>query len=204
MRTEGFHLPSGPARFPLIAGYDAIVDATNGDTILERVDGKLCQSAISARGEIIRVKGIKGRRITLDTSTRGGRLEDFVKLTTRVKTSPMTGVVNLKAKLDIPPGEGEVIERIDLDGTFDVAAARFTAASVQDRVDDLSRRGSGRPSDVSIDDVASNLRGAFRLRDARMTVKSLTFSVQGATVRLAGLYDIRREVMDFRGHLRLQ
>jgi hypothetical protein len=203
-RTDGFHLSSGGARFPLTVDYDAVVDATNGDTTLERVDGRLGQSTISARGEIVRVKGVKGRRITLDTSARGGRLEDFIKLTTRVPTSPMTGVVNVKAKLDIPPGEGEVIERIDLDGTFDVASARFTTASVQDRVDDLSRRGSGRPEDASIDDVASNLRGAFRLRDARMTVKSLAFSVEGATVRLAGLYDIRRETMDFRGQLRLQ
>jgi hypothetical protein len=203
-RTEGFHLSSGRARFPLVVDYDAIVDATNGDTILERVDGKLGQSAISARGEIVRVRGVKGRRITLDTSARGGRLEDFIKLTTRVTTSPMTGLVDVKAKLDIPPGEGEVIERLDLDGTFDVASARFTTATVQDRVDDLSRRGSGRPSDTTIDDVASNLRGTFRLNDARMTVKSLTFSVSGATVRLSGLYDIRREVMDFRGELRLQ
>jgi len=203
-RTEGFHLSSGGTRFPLTVDYDAVVDATNGDTTLERVDGKLGQSTISARGEIVRVKGVKGRRITLDTSARGGRLEEFIKLTTRVQTSPMTGLVNVTAKLDIPPGDAEVIERLDLDGAFDVASAHFTAASVQDRVDELSRRGSGRPSDFSIDDVASNLRGVFRLRDAKMTVQSLTFRVEGATVRLAGVYDIRREVMDFRGELRLQ
>jgi len=180
------------------------VDATNGDTMLERVDGTLGRSVIAARGEIVRVEGVKGRRITLDTTTRGGRLEDFIKLTTRVDTSPMTGIVNVTARLDIPPGEAEVIDRLDLDGTFDVASARFTAATVQDRVDELARRGSGKPTDESIDDVASNLRGAFRLHDARMTVKTLTFSVQGATVKLAGLYDVKRELMDFHGELRLQ
>lgn len=203
-RTAGFHLSTGGAEFPLTVDYDAIVDATNGDTTLERVEGKLGRSAISARGEIVKVEGVKGRRITLDTSARGGQLEDFIKLTTRVRTSPMTGIVNVDAKLDIPPGEPEVIERMDLAGTFEVASARFTASTVQDRVDELARRGSGRPTDASIDEVASNLRGAFRLNDARMNVKSLTFSVPGATVRLAGLYDVKREVMDFRGELRLQ
>ena len=39
--------------------YDAIVDGTNGDTILERVDGALGASHITAKGEIVRVEGVK-------------------------------------------------------------------------------------------------------------------------------------------------
>lgn len=203
-RTEGFHLSTGGAKFPLTVDYDAIVDATNGDTRLEKVEGQLGPSHISARGEILRVAGVNGRHITLDTSTRGGRLEDFIKLTTRVPTSPMTGTVNVKAKLDIPPGDAEVIERMDLEGTFDVASARFTSETIQNRIDELSRRGIGRPKDETIDDVTSNLRGSFHLNDARMTVRSLTFGVKGAEVRLAGFYDVPSERLNFRGTLRLQ
>ena len=203
-RTEGFHLSRGGARFPLIVDYDAIVDGTNGDTRLERVDGRLAESHITARGEIVRVAGAKGRRITLDTTTTGGRLEDFIKLTTRVQMSPMVGRVNAKAKLDIPPGEAEVIDRMDLDGTFEVQRALFTSEAIQDRIDELSRRGRGRPTDQSIDNVASNLRGSFRLKDGRMTLRSLSFSVQGAEVRLAGDYDVRSGRLDFKGELRLQ
>ncbi|MGH9173612.1 MAG: AsmA-like C-terminal region-containing protein, partial [Vicinamibacterales bacterium] len=203
-QTEGFHLSTGGAKFPLFVYYEAIVDGTNGDTTLETVEGTLGQSKISARGAIVGVEGVKGRRITLDTTTHGGRLEDFVKLTTRVPSSPMTGQVNVRATLDIPPGEAEVIERMDLEGTFDVQSARFTSPAIQNRVDELSRRGRGRPADQTIDDVASNLRGAFRLRNAHMTVRSLSFRVQGAEVRLAGGYDINSERLDFRGTLRLQ
>lgn len=202
--TKDFYLSSGGEKFPLLVDYDAIVDGTNGDTRLERVDGKLAGSQIFAKGEIVKVDGPKGRRITLDTSTTGGRLEDFIKLTTRVKQSPMTGVVNVKAKLDIPPGDKEVIERMDLDGTFDVQSARFTSQSIQNKVDELSRRGQGRPADDSIDNVASNMRGSFRLKDARLTLRSLSFGVQGAEVRLAGTYDTQRELLDFKGTLRLQ
>ena len=36
-------------------------------------------------------------------------LEDFVKLATRVPQSPMTGIIDVDARLDIPPGEAEVI-----------------------------------------------------------------------------------------------
>ena len=120
-RTEGFHLSSGGAKFPLLVDYDAIVDGTNGDTILERVDARLGTSSISAKGAIVKVEGTKGRRITLDTKTRGGRLEDFVKLATRVTSSPLTGIVNVDARLDIPPGEADVSDRMNIDGTFNVA-----------------------------------------------------------------------------------
>jgi hypothetical protein len=203
-RTEGFHLTSGGVKFPLVVDYDAVVDGTNGDTILERVDATLGTSRIAANGAIVKVEGAKGRRITLDTKVRGGRLEDFVRLTTRVSASPLTGVINVDAKLDIPPGDRDVIDKIDLQGTFSVARAQFTSDTIQNRVDELARRGQGRPTDTEIDDVASNFRGSFRLRDARLHLNPLTFQVEGATVRLAGNYDTSREVLDFKGELRLQ
>lgn len=202
--TDGFHLSSGGAKFPLFVYYEAIVDGTNGDTTLETVEGTLGESKISARGEIVGVQGVRGRRITLDTEARSGRLEDFIKLTTRVQTSPMTGLVNLRAKLDIPPGDAEVIERMDLEGTFDVLSAKFNSQALQNRVDELSRRGRGRPTDETTDAVAANLRGSFRLRQAEMTVRSLSFQVPGAEVRLAGGYGIKTERLNFHGTLRLQ
>jgi hypothetical protein len=203
-RTEGFHLSSGGAKFPLLVDYDATVDGTNGDTILERVDARLGTSSISAQGAIVKVEGGKGRRITLDTQTRGGRLEDFVKLATRVPTSPLTGIVDVDARLDIPPGEADVGDRMEIAGTFTVAKAQFTSQTIQDRVDELARRGVGRPTDETIDDVASNFRGSFGLDNGRLHLKPLTFEVEGATVRLTGNYDTRRELLDFQGELRLQ
>jgi hypothetical protein len=203
-RTPDFHLSSGGARFPLLVDYDAIVDGTNGDTILERVDATLGTSSISAKGAVVRVEGVKGRRITLDTQTRDGRLEDFVKLATRVTSSPLTGMIDVDARLDIPPGEADVGDRMNIDGTFHVAKAQFTSQAIQDRVDELARRGVGRPTDETIDNVASNFRGSFGLDNGRLTLKPLTFEVEGATVRLTGNYDARRELLDFEGELRLQ
>jgi hypothetical protein len=203
-RTEGFHLTSGGVKFPLVVNYVALVDGTNGDTTLENVDGMLGPSRILARGAIVKVDGVNGRRITLDTETRGGRLEDFVRLTTRVQDSPLTGLVDVKARLDIPPGDRDVIDKIDLNGTFTVAKAQFTSDAIQDRVDELARRGQGRPKDGEIDDVASDFRGTFRLRDARLTLSPLTFRVEGATVRLNGNYDTNTELLNFKGELRLQ
>lgn len=203
-KTHDFHLSTGGATFPLLVNYKAVVDGTSGDTILDSVEAELGESHISASGAIVKSKGVKGHRISLETRARHGRLEDFVRLTTRVKNSPMVGRVDVTAKLDIPAGEREVIERMDLAGSFTVASATFTSKTVQDRVDELSRRGLGRPTDASVDNVASNMRGTFRLSNGTLALKSLTFQVDGAQVRLAGGYDIRRERLDFAGELRLQ
>ena len=203
-RTEDFHLSTGGTTFPLLVKYKAIVDGTSGDTFLESVEGELGRSHISAKGAIVKVEGVKGRRITLDTQVRKGRLEDFIKLTTRVQSSPIVGDVDVKAKLDIPPGQGEVIDRMDLAGVFELASARFTSQTLQDRIDQLSRSGQGRPQDEGVDEVASNMKGDFKMGGGRLTLRSLSFRVDGAEVQLAGYYDARSEVLDFSGALRLQ
>ncbi len=202
-RTPNFHLSSGGSEFPLLANYKATVDGTSGDTFLDAVEAELGKSHITASGAIHKLEGAKGRRIALDTSVKGGRIEDFIRLTTRVKSSPIAGQVDATAKLEIPPGQGEIIDRMILEGRFALASARFASDSVQGKVDELSRRGRGKP-DAGVDDVASNMRGVFALRKGVMRLDSLAFEVQGAEVRLAGSYNLRSEELNFRGQLRLQ
>lgn len=202
-KTKDFHLSTGGATFPLLVNYKAVVDGTSGDTILESVEADLGKSHISARGAIVKQANPKGRRITLDTRTRHGRIEDFIRLTTRVKSSPMMGDVDVDANLDIPPGKGEVIDRMALAGSFVLASTTFTQ-SIQNRIDELSRRGQGRPTDQGVDDVASNMRGTFQLNGGALAVKSMTFQVEGAHVRIAGNYDVNRELLNFAGELRLR
>jgi len=49
--------------------------------------------------------------------------------------------------------------------------------------------------------VVSNLGGRFVMRNASLSFSDLTFAVPGAVVQLAGRYDLRRETVDFTGHL---
>jgi aminopeptidase N len=52
--------------------------------------------------------------------------------------------------------------------------------------------------------VVSNLRGRFVMRGARLTFSQLTFTIPGAEVQLAGVYDLRGESLDFKGDLLLE
>jgi len=71
-------------------------------------------------------------------------------------------------------------------------------------VDTLSRKGQGKPKDTEISDVASDLRGNFRVANGVVTFSSLSFAVQGASVHLDGTYNIDSTAMDFQGDLLMQ
>lgn len=70
---------------PLKTKYRAIVDATNGDTILERIDATFLQTSLVAKGGVYDVEGVHGRLVTLDIDMPSGRLEDIMHMA--VKTS---------------------------------------------------------------------------------------------------------------------
>jgi len=49
----------------------------------------------------------------------------------------------------------------------------------------------------------SRLSGTFTLRRGTLAFANLSFTVPGAIVRIARTYDLKREHLDFRGHLLL-
>lgn len=200
--TPDFSIDLAGQPVPLTTRFKAVVDGTNGDTFLERVDARLNNSTIVARGAVVRTEDVKGRRVTLDVRLDGARLEDLMALAVKGKT-PMTGRVDLATSFLLPQGTGDVVDRLQLAGTFSLAQARFTNLNVQRRITTLSRRGRGEESDEGAESerVVSNLRGTFTLRQAVLSFTDLTFSVPGSTVRLSGSYNLRSEALDFKGDL---
>ena len=75
---------------------------------------------------------------------------------------------------------------------------------MQTKLVGLSRRGQGIRQDEAVGDVLSNLKGRFVVENASVSFSSLTFSVPGAAVELAGRYGMRQETLDFRGRLKMQ
>jgi hypothetical protein len=185
--------------------FDAVVDGTNGDTILKRVAATLFKTTIVAEGRVVKTDTpSKGHLIEVNTEIKDGRLEDVIRLAVRAKTPPMMGALELKTRMRLPPGKTEVIERLELEGQFAVRSGQFSSALVQRRIGDLSRRGRGEPEAPISDRVFSNLSGAFTLRNATLNLSTLTFAVDGATVRLAGAYRVKQERLNFDGVLQLR
>lgn len=189
---------------PLETTFSAVVDGTNGDVILNRVEATLGESTFVTSGAVVGQKGVKGRFIRLDINGKPVRLEDVLRLAMKGGEPAMVGNLTVTARLDLQPGEADVVERMTLDGRFHIDKARFTSDEVQGKIDGLARRGSGRPEDRGIDNVMSDMQGVFMLGDGVLRLPNVTFSVVGATVAMGGRYNLRSEALDFRGDVRLR
>ena len=201
--TPDFSIDIAAQPVPLNTRFHAVVDGTNGDTALERVEARLIDTLIVARGAVVRTEDVKGRRISLDVAIDDGRIEDVLKLAVKATKPVMSGRMQLKAKLLLPAGDREVIDKLDLAGTFRLNEARFTNMNVQERINALSRRGKGDETAGNGPGVVSRLSGTFTLRGGTLTFSDLSFGVPGAIVQLAGTYDVKQETLDFRGNLLL-
>ncbi|MGA7225370.1 MAG: AsmA-like C-terminal region-containing protein, partial [Candidatus Acidiferrales bacterium] len=136
--------------------------------------------------------------------SREATIEDLLYLTVKNDPPIMTGPASLNAKIDIGEGDADILQRMTIDGQFGVADARFTSSNVQGKLDALSRRAQGRPTDKDIDDVVSNLIAKFRVDKGVASFSKLSFGVPGANVALTGSYGLDSGVMDFHGHLLMQ
>lgn len=189
---------------PLRTQFKAVVDGTNGDTFLNRVEARLRDSVIIASGSVVRTMEVRGRQVKLDIQIADGRIEDLLRLAVKSASSPLTGRVDMDTAFVLPAGTQDVVDRLQLDGRFRLASARFTNIDVQQRITMLSRRGRGIEDDAAGgESVVSNLGGQFRLKDGVLTFSELTFAVPGATVQLAGTYHLRDEQIVLAGHLLL-
>jgi hypothetical protein len=201
--TPDFGLDIGGTPLPLTTTFVALVDGTNGDTILHDVEARLGETPITAKGGVVHTPGRKGRTIILEATIDKGRLHDVLKLALDQAPPPMNGQISLRSHVNLPPGEPRVVDRLELDGEFTITGLRFESDLVQGKVDEFSRRGQGRPTDDAIDNVASTMQGGYRLKDGVLQFRQLRFGVRGALVQLSGHYVLRGGALDFRGTVRL-
>jgi hypothetical protein len=199
--TPDFSIDIAGQPVPLTTTFRAIVDGTNGDTWLDQVQATLAGTTILAKGAVVRTQNVKGRRVALDLQIQHGRIEDLMRLAVKSAKNPLVGGIVLDTRFLLPEGPGDVVDRLQLDGTFTLQQARFTSIDVQKKINLLSSRGRGdENADGTGESVVSNLRGRFKLRDSQLSFTDLTFAVPGAVVQLSGTYGLRDELMDFSGY----
>ena len=201
--TPDFRVNVSGNPVPLETRFDAIVDGTDGDTYLNAVSASFLKTSLTARGAIVGAEGVKGRTVKVHVKIDNGRIEDVLRLAIKGNAPVMTGQLRLHADLNLPAGPDDVMERLELGGEFDIGGARFTNASVQARLSDLSERARGLDPKESSRQVASDLRGQFRLARSVLTLRDATFDIPGATVRVAGRYGLSNESLEFDGTVRM-
>jgi hypothetical protein len=228
--VPNFSLTHFGTSMPLHTDFNARVDATNGDTWLQPVNAVLGQSHFTVEGKVVRVPiseaevassqspgsnpraepPSKGHDISLVVNVPQGRMEDYIRLVSKSGTSLLTGVLNLKSSVDIPPGKEHVYQRIRLKGNFLLNNAQFSSAKVQDRVDELSLRGQGLTREAKEKDksdiapVQAVMQSSFTMSNGVVTLPDLVYQVPGADIALSGTYTLDGGAINFAGKAKMQ
>jgi hypothetical protein len=217
--TPDFRLAHFGTALPLTTTFHATVDGTNGDTWLQPVSAVLGQTHFTCEGEVIRLQAEKlpngseqpaGRDIALKVNIEHGRMDDFLKLTSKSGTPLLTGDLTLKTTLDIPPGSEAVQDKIKLNGNFLLDDAQFTSAKIQDDVGQLSLRGQGQPKEAKEAkqdgeaDVVSTMRSNFTMAGGVVDLPNLVYTVPGAEIDLSGKYGLEGSTLSFVGNAKMQ
>ncbi len=184
---------------PLNTSFEALVDGTKGNVELKRVDVQLGKSKLTATGLVEGTKGIRGKRIVVNLKSSATDLGEMLQLVSKGAKPAADGVLRIDAALDLPQGKAPILERLALEGSVSAERVKFSSDVVQDKIDELSRRGQGKPLDTSIHEVASKMATKFALNKGVFTYRGLSLIVQGAAIRLDGTHSLRSKAVDFSG-----
>jgi len=201
-----FSLRTSHHPLALHTDYVAIVDGTNGDTILKDVVAKFLNTTLDVKGEVVDRTKQKGRTIVLDAVSENARVEDLLAMAVGTTPPLMTGAAYLKTQIHIGEGDVDLLQKMWLSGDFSVSDGQFTQAQTEQKIAKLSLKSQGKPEQAEQaqqGDPVTQLTGSFRVAKGVVTFSRLHFGVEGATVTLAGTYDLDKGDVDFRGKLRM-
>ena len=201
--TPDFSLDRVGKPVPLHTEFSATVDGLNGDTYLHPVRATLIKSVIVSEGSVVKIAG-KGHDISLNIQAPNARIQDILALALKAETPLLAGPAKITAKLFLPPGKIKVIDKMILDADVTVDNARWSSPKIREELQSLSRRAEGQPKDEDAGSSLSDLHCKFHLEKGVIHFSSVTFSVPGAGVELAGDYGVQGGELNFKGHVRLQ
>ncbi|HTS76919.1 MAG TPA: AsmA-like C-terminal region-containing protein [Bryobacteraceae bacterium] len=201
--TPDFSLRVSGQPMHLTTQFHAVVDGMNGNTLLDAVNGRLGDTPIETHGSVDQQPGEQGKTVRLDARVRNGKLADMLRLAVPGQPT-MNGLVSFTCTIVIPPGAVDIVDKLQLAGRFTIARAEFSKLNVQEKVNELSHRGSGNPKEPPDENVASNFHGTFKLSTGTIAFSNLSFQVPGVSVALAGTYGLDTRKIDLHGRARLQ
>jgi len=191
---------------PVKSQYQAVVNATNGDVQLQRVDSMVLQTRVLAHGSVAKKAGEHGKTASLDVTVRDGKIQNVLRLFARARHPALNGVTNFSAHVVVPPGEMPFLKKVRLSGDFGIDSGEFTKPDTQEDIVKLSETGAGKkPKDGDEPDpsnVVSALAGNVELSGGKVTFTNFSFSVPDAEATMHGTYNLLNEKIDLHGTLR--
>jgi hypothetical protein len=206
VEVAGFEVDGSGHKVALSTTYDATVNGTNGDVLLNPAVARYRHTEVEVRGWIAGGKGDHGKTAQFDVAVPKGRVDDLLYLFSQGQPG-LAGEVGLRGKFTWPPGPRKFVEKIRMELTFGMNGSHFTKANTQDSINRISESAQGEKKKEQDEDtrtVVSEIRGSILLRDGVATVTHANFQVPGAQAAVHGTYDLRDKRVDLHGTLDTQ
>jgi hypothetical protein len=183
--------------------FHAIVNGMDGDVALQSVRAQFERTSVVSQGEVAKKADSEGKTVSLGATELQGRIQDWLRLLSKAESPALTGTMNFRTQVLVPPGKRDFIERVNLQGDFGIDAMSFTRSTTQEKVDSLSQVAEGEKENDDPASVVENLKGHVALKDAIATFSDLSFSVPGALAHLHGTYGLLTEQINLHGSLQV-
>jgi hypothetical protein len=198
-----FEVKMGGHPVPLTTEFSAYVDATHGDTYLKQVTADFWKTQIIAEGSIAKSPNGKGKTALINFRSNNARIDDLLRLFVKASRPPMSGMVTLQARVEIPPGKEEFLKKIKLRGSFGIESGKFSKPSTQEGVNKLSAGARGEKDAADPETALTDLTGQVNLAGGTSTFSDLSFGVPGASARMHGTYNLLDHKIDLRGQMQV-
>jgi hypothetical protein len=189
----------------LSSNYRADIDGTNGDTHLTEVQTQFGKTVVISQGDVMGRPGQHGKTVRLAMNVSQGRVEDLLNLVSASARPAETGDVQLRAKIEVPPGPQGFLTRLRSDGDFGIGGARFTNVRVQTPINRLAESAHGESKGQEESNpatVLSNLKGHVSAAGGVARLSNISFSEPGTTAEVEGTFNLLNSGLNLRGVLR--
>ncbi len=201
--TPDFRVTRSNHAVHLKTQFHAVVNGMDGDVALQSVHAQFERTSLVSQGEVANKAGLEGKNVSLGATELQGRIQDWLRLLSDADRPPLTGAMNFRVQVLVPPGKRDFIERVNLRGDFGIDAASFTRSTTQEHVDTLSQVAQGEKENDDPASVIENLKGHVVLKDAIATFSELSFSVPGVVAHAHGTYGLLTEKINLHGTLKV-
>ena len=190
--------------------FHGIVNGLDGDVSLPSVQAQFERTSLVSQVEVAKKAAPEGlgesgggKTISLSTTELQGQIQDWLRLLAKADHPALTGAMNFRTQVLVPPGQRPFIERVNLQGDFGIDAASFVRPTTQEKIDNLSQLAQGEKQSDDPASVVENLKGHVVLDHAIATFSDLSFSVPGALAHLHGSYGLLTQQVNLHGTLQL-
>jgi hypothetical protein len=202
--TPDFQVKRSEHAVHLQTQFHAIVNGMDGDVALQSVHAQFERTSVVSQGEVVKKAGSEGKTVSLGATEPQGRIQDWLRLLSKADRPGMTGAMNFRVQILVPPGTRDFIKRVNLQGDFGIDAASFSRSTTQVKVDNLSQLAQGEKESDDPASVVENLKGHVVLKDAIATISDLSFSIPEALARVHGTYGLLTEQVNLHGTLQVE